>query len=292
MSAVEARNYQLAQQAVQAAQGCGWAPHAQAQLRDLICMQAEISVLEALNAGGVAAAQNAIRTANAQGCGISPQTNSLVASVSQTPPSFNTAPPSRSGPSASEWMEMLSGVTQSLIAMQGGDPGTMPTYGQPATAGPTRSPPGGQATPGGQANPGETPQQCAQRLCERECADAIGLLTEGTTATCDRCLKSRIGECSGGSESFSGSSPGGGDRASSGSGAWADPQWTMPTGEGGGHCYAGKSWTRPRRYAIACDGNDGSALYKLAVGGHPSVVYGPASFTDCQRYLAMLTGGQ
>jgi hypothetical protein len=66
----------------------------------------------------------------------------------------------------------------------------------------------------------------------------------------------------------------------------------MPTGEGGGRCYAGKTWTRPYRYAIACDGNDGSAIHKLTVGGHPALVYGPASFTDCQRYLAQLTGGQ
>jgi hypothetical protein len=66
----------------------------------------------------------------------------------------------------------------------------------------------------------------------------------------------------------------------------------MPTGEGGGRCFAGGTPTRPHRYAIACDGNDGSAIFKLAAGGYISLKFGPASFTDCQAYLAQLTGGQ
>jgi hypothetical protein len=122
----------------------------------------------------------------------------------------------------------------------------------------------------------------------------LGLLTEGTTPACDRGLKSRMPQCSGGGGSAAGPSSGAASDSafSSGSGAWATFEWTEPTGDGGGRCFAGATPTEPYRYAIACDGNDGSALYKLARGGHLAVVYGPASFTDCQRVLAQLTGGQ
>jgi hypothetical protein len=291
MQAVEAQNYQMAQQAIQAASGCGWAPYAQGQLRDFVCTEAEIRVLEALNAGGPIAAQGAIQQANAQGCAVSPQTLELVRMEAQPLPGHGS-PPTSNGPDADEMMQMLGAVTQSLIAMQGGDPGSIPSPGPSGTSTPMPAPGGGGGS-AGSANPGESPEQCARRLCERECANAIGLLTEGTTAACDQCLKRRKAQCTGGGGSTaSPQSPGSDSAFSSGSGAWAVQEWTMPTGEGGGRCYAGKSYTRPYRYAIACDGNDGSAIFKLSFGGHPALVYGPGSFTDCQRYLAQLTGGQ
>lgn len=305
MSAIQAQNYAFAQQVVNASDGCEWASYAQVQLRDFICLQAEIQVLEALNQRGPGAAQNMITAAHAQGCGISPQTSDLVASAAQPPPTYDLgsstddmAPPPQRRPSAVDFMQMLNGVAQSLIAIQGGDPASMPGFSPPGSSGPPPAQPGGGSTSGGQPGGVSEPniKECQQKLCESECSDAIALLGQATTDRCQRCLDGRRAECaSGSSGSRSGSSNTGSasDSAfSSGSGAWAAPEWTEPTAEGGGTCYAGMTYYKPYRYAIACDGNDGSAMYKLVVGGHPAIIFGPASFTDCQSYLAKLTRGQ
>jgi len=287
MATAQAQQYGAAQQVVTAAEGCDWAPSARAHLRDLHCIQLEMAVLGALERQGPGAARALIQSAQAEGCSVTAQTQGLVAAAGQPPPDSGWAPPPGSRSTADQVAEMMAGVMATLSAVQGGGAGAS-----------TGSPPPGPSVPSGGrpgGGSGLSREECKQRLCGQECANAIGLLTEATTAPCERCLKQRAAEldrCTGGGAGSTGSGAATDSAFSSGSGAWAFPQWTEPTGEGGGQCRAGSTYTQPHRYAIACDGNDGSALYKLTVGGYPAMVFGPASFTDCQRYLARLTGGR
>lgn len=310
MSAVETEQLARAEQTVNEAGRCWWAPEAWAELEEIRCMQLEIGVLRSLDQHGWAAAQAAMGGARSRGCDVSPETRSLVASAADAGRrEWQQRQQQQAARDSQMFVDMMGALTQSIMGMQ--NRGTGSSHGfapndlssffptQPGGGGQSGAgrPPVQSGPPGGGGSSGLSPEQCKEKLCP-ECANAIGLLTAGTTEACDACLKRRAAEyqkCLSGSSGSRSSDTSGTpweSSFSSGSGAWAFPDWQMPTTEGGGKCYVGVTFTTPTRFAIGCDGGAGTGQYQLMAGGHPRIVFGPASFTDCQRFIAQQTGGR
>lgn len=146
-----------------------------------------------------------------------------------------------------------------------------PAYWTDPAPRPSPAPPD-QTTPVGPSpdvpTTGRTRAECEAQYCPM-CQMSMSLLNiRAADAECSRCLQTneaRILACIGGGASVT-----------------PTPEPWVPEE---GRCYVGASWDQPPRYSVACDGGDGSGTLKLSRGGFHSIVFGPASFTSCQRWL-------
>jgi hypothetical protein len=127
---------------------------------------------------------------------------------------------------------------------------------------------------------GRSRAECEDRFCP-QCRKSVNLLGVSADPDCERCLKANarnIQACMAGS---------GGNRTG---GAVSDSNRTggAVTGSGArqsGECYVASNYDRPPRYAVACNGNDGPATWKLGRAGYSHVVMGPTTWDDCRRFM-------
>ena len=100
--------------------------------------------------------------------------------------------------------------------------------------------------------------QCINQYCP-SCAGSITLLGQSASQDCERCKSRRASQI---------------DRCASGSSSATRNHH---------RCYVGYN-NSTRRYAVACDGNDGNGPYKLTRAGYTSIVKGPLSYQQCWSY--------
>jgi hypothetical protein len=116
---------------------------------------------------------------------------------------------------------------------------------------------------------GMSQAECEARFCP-ECRNSINLLGASVDPGCERCLRAHtnnIRACINGGDGSSPANPG-----NSG-----PPQ--------GRECYVASTYDQPPRYAVACDGNDGPATWKLGTAGYFHVEFGPTSWDSCQQFM-------
>lgn len=111
--------------------------------------------------------------------------------------------------------------------------------------------------------------ECEARFCP-ECRNSVNLLGAAVDPGCERCLRAHtnnIRTCVNG----------GGASAQVGPGRSGPPE--------GRECYVASTYDQPPRYAVACDGNDGPATWKLGTAGYFHVEFGPTSWDNCQQFM-------
>jgi hypothetical protein len=111
--------------------------------------------------------------------------------------------------------------------------------------------------------------ECEARFCP-ECGNSVNLLGTSVDPGCEHCLRTYAHNIRACMDGGGGTSP-----ATTGN---SDP----PQGR---ECYVASTYDQPPRYAVACDGNDGPATWKLGTAGYFHVEFGPTSWDDCQKFM-------
>jgi len=117
--------------------------------------------------------------------------------------------------------------------------------------------------------PGMTQAECEARFCP-ECRNSVNLLGASVDPGCERCLRAQT-------DSIRACIDGSGGTSPVTTGNNGPPQ--------GRECYVASTYDQPPRYAVACDGNDGPATWKLGTAGYFHVELGPTSWDSCQQYM-------
>lgn len=103
-----------------------------------------------------------------------------------------------------------------------------------------------------------------------ECRNSVNLLGASVDPGCERCPRAHVNNIRACINGDGGASP-------AATGNNGPPQ--------GRECYVASSYDQPPRYAVAWDGNDGPATWKLGTAGYFHVEIGPTSWDDCQRFM-------
>lgn len=268
--------------------GCEWYGDAAIRLarsrrsdHEARCISFDIDALSAISRGDMQAAQQLIEQGMQSGCPVSAGVRQALQRRLDLKETEAQRPPSK-GPSESDQIDIwrrlsfLAAWGQSVgpAGMAGPPPGGWSNPGAVPYLPPVATPDTGGGAPGPAGAGTEMDEQRCREIHCPVCETNLNLLGVSVSPECESCLGASA-------DAIRGCTQGGGPAAG------ASSAGALPGAQGeSGTCYVASTWSDPVRYAAACDGNDGPAVWKLASAGHFVVVLGPTTWDSCQRFIA------